>query len=312
MPEADIDLVSLFNAVTKVLKGNQASLNEADSYNHDHGDNMVKNFRVITKALKQKQGAPPSEQLSYASDLLSKSSKTGSAQLYAQGLTQAATQLEGQRSINAQNAIGLVQALMGSQQPAQATQPTQAVPNDMMGQLLGSLLSGGAPASQAPQPAEAQPADMLGGLMGTLLGGGAPASQPPQPAQSQEGDLLGGLMGALLGGGAPTPQTPQPAQPQETDMLGGLMGTLLGGGTAPSQTAPGDQAGSGINLGTLLTAGMAYMQAKQQGASSLEALVKAILAGSQMSTTPHHAQSSNLVTSTLLSSLGTMLGGKGS
>ena len=52
MPTSEVNLVSLFNAVTKALKRNQGSLNEADAYNHNHGDNMVNNFTIITKALK--------------------------------------------------------------------------------------------------------------------------------------------------------------------------------------------------------------------------------------------------------------------
>jgi hypothetical protein len=42
MPQQEVDLTKLFTAVTKALKTEQASLNEADTYNHDHGDNMVK------------------------------------------------------------------------------------------------------------------------------------------------------------------------------------------------------------------------------------------------------------------------------
>lgn len=54
MAEAEVDLAKLFSAVTRDLKGNQAALNQADAYNHNHGDNMVKNFKAITKALKEK------------------------------------------------------------------------------------------------------------------------------------------------------------------------------------------------------------------------------------------------------------------
>jgi len=279
MPGPEVDLTTLFNTVTKTLRGNQTSLNEADAFNHDHGDNMVKNFKVITKALKEKQGASPSEQLTHASEVLRQSSTSGSAQLYSQGLTQAANQLQGQRAITAQNAMSLVQALIGGQQAA--------------------------------QPAETQSPDLLGGLMGSLLGGGA--SQPPaaQPAETQPSDLLGGLLGSLLGGGASQPPAAQPAETQSPDLLGGLMGSLLGGGAseAPSQAEPGSQ-GGGINLNTLLSAGAAYLQASQQGATPPQALINAVMAGSQMNASPHHTQSGQLVASTLISTLGKILGGK--
>ena len=70
MSESEVDLAKLFDTVTEALKGKKDSLNEADSYNHDHGNNMVENFTVITDALKQKSDAPPSEQLAYASEVL--------------------------------------------------------------------------------------------------------------------------------------------------------------------------------------------------------------------------------------------------
>ena len=70
MPASGVDLASLFSAVTKTLQENQAALNDADEYNHDHGDNMVENFKLITQATKKKKGAPPSAQLYYASATL--------------------------------------------------------------------------------------------------------------------------------------------------------------------------------------------------------------------------------------------------
>lgn len=85
-------------------------------------------------------------------------------------------------------------------------------------------------------------------------------------------------MGALLGGESPSGQSGQPTG-QQPDMLGGLMGALLGGGSAePTSQAPTTgQGAGGFDLNTLLTAGMAYMQASQQGAAPMEALVQAVL-----------------------------------
>jgi len=279
MPTKKVDLLKLFTAVSQTLKENQASLNETDAYNHDHGDNMVKNFKVITKALKEKKGAPPAEQLEYASQVLSHNSASGSAQMYVQGLAQAANQLAGQKAITAENALSLVQALLGGQPGAQPAQPAAS---DLMGQMIGSLLGGSGASGQPEQPAQTQPADMLGELMGTLLGGQS-STTPGSQTAAQQPDLLGGLVGTLLGGGASTP---------------------------PAQATPAGQGAGGFDLNTLLTAGMAYLQASQQGAEPIEALTQAALAGSQMSATPHHAQSGQLVASTLISTLGTLLGGK--
>jgi hypothetical protein len=66
----NLDLGSLFQAVTRNLLENQNVLNQADTYNHDHGDNMVQFFKMITEAMETKQGADPADQLAYASELL--------------------------------------------------------------------------------------------------------------------------------------------------------------------------------------------------------------------------------------------------
>jgi hypothetical protein len=190
MPESEVDLAKLFNTVTEVLNGEKEALNQADSYNHDHGDHMVENFKAITAALEQKRGAPPAEQLAFASEKLNQNLNSGSAKIYAQGLAQAAGQLQGQDAITSENAVSLVQA---------------------------------------------------------LLGGG--------------GNELQSLYES-----------------------------------------------KGSNLGNLLTTGTALMQAKEKGGSPLEALLKALMAGSQMNQSSHHSQSGQTVGGTLLSALGAMLG----
>ena len=59
MQSRGIDLANLFQSVTGTLSQNRATLNEADTQNHDHGDNMVDTFEVITRAMKEKKGADP-------------------------------------------------------------------------------------------------------------------------------------------------------------------------------------------------------------------------------------------------------------
>jgi hypothetical protein len=141
---------------------------------------MVKNFRLITQATKKKKGAAPSAQLSYASETLQKKSKSGSARMYSQGLSQAASQLEGQETVDSRNALSLVQALLGGQPSSPSTHP---VSSDM----LGSLLGGGA----STQPAS-QGDDLMSGLMGALMGSAGTGQATSQP-QNLKPDLLGGL-----------------------------------------------------------------------------------------------------------------------
>jgi hypothetical protein len=176
-----LNLLNLFQTATSALTQNKNSLNQADTYNHDHGDNMVEVFNVITQAMQAKRGATPADQLAYASQLL-RQKQSGSAQLYSQGLSQASKEFVGQKKITPNNAVQLVQTLMG------AGQGTNAQPQDGgMGDLLGTLLGGGAGAQQQPQAG-------TGDLLSALLGGGQQAQ--PQAQQSAPGVDVGDLLNA--------------------------------------------------------------------------------------------------------------------
>ncbi|MBN1691622.1 MAG: hypothetical protein JW901_11420 [Dehalococcoidia bacterium] len=65
-----IDLAQLFQSVTGTLADNRQQLNDADDNNHDHGDNMVDTFEVITQAMRERKGADPADQLEYAARML--------------------------------------------------------------------------------------------------------------------------------------------------------------------------------------------------------------------------------------------------
>ncbi|MBN2499166.1 MAG: hypothetical protein JXB38_00285 [Anaerolineales bacterium] len=201
----NLDLASLFQSVTSNLLQNKDTLNKADTYNHDHGDNMVQIFEVITEAMQTKQGADPADQLEYASQLLRKKSQSGTAQFYVEGLSEAAQKFTGQ-AVTPDNATMLVQSLLGV--------------------------------------------------------------SAPQSSQSQAGGMLGSLLSGLTGGGG--------SQDQELD------------------------------AGDLLNAGLAFMQSKQQGESTGEALMDALVAGTAMGQTPHRAQSGALVANTLMQVIGSM------
>ena len=138
MAKSSLDLAKLFGAVTSTMNENRDSLNASDTYNHDHGDHMVEIFEVITQAMKEKKTASSADQLEYASQLLRKKSHSGSAELYANGLSSAASQFMG-KEITPDNAVLLINALMGGSQKAA---PKQAS-GGMLGSLLGSLLGGG-------------------------------------------------------------------------------------------------------------------------------------------------------------------------
>ncbi len=240
-----LDLASLFNVATQALAANQSSLNQADTENQNHGDNMVQTFNMITQALGSQQGAPPSQQLSHASQYLSQHATSGSAQAYSQGLAQAAQQFQGQQAVTPDNAMMLIQSLLGGGQPPAAQGG---------GDLLGSLMGGG------------QQSQGGGDLLGALLGGA-------QQQSSQQG--AGDLLGALLGGNQPTQQ-------------GGAQGQ------------------DGLDLGDVLNAGMAFMNAKQQGHGNLQAALSALMAAGPLGQKPHRQQSGQLVANTLLQAVAGM------
>jgi hypothetical protein len=276
MTQNNIDLASIFQAVTQSLAENQQSLDQADTYNRDHGDNMVKTFQTITNALEKKHGASPSAALKYAAKTVSKNSASGSAQLYSQNLAQAATQFKG-KGIDTQGALQLLTTLIGAGQGSGAQGG-----GDMLGSLLGGLMGGNTPAQQAPA---------------SIQGAQAGVGQTSQPSAGT--DMLSALLTGLSGGNT------RPQQPQQSggaDMLGALLTGLSGGNAQPQQS----QQNSGFDLSDLLAAGMGYMQAKQQGQSGMQALVQAFVAGSGMGNTQHRNQSTAIVVQSFLSALSSM------
>jgi len=169
-----MDLGSLFNVATQALAANQSSLNQADTENQNHGDNMVQAFNMISQVMANQQGASPSKQLRQASQYLAKNSNSGSGQVYSQGLAQAAKQFKGQSSVTPDNAMQLIGALLGGgQQPA-----------SQGGDLLGALLGGNQQASQG------------GNLLEALLGGEQSLPQGSGSGQGQSGIDAGDLLNA--------------------------------------------------------------------------------------------------------------------
>jgi hypothetical protein len=180
-----IDLAKLFSAASKVLVKNQDSLNQADAYNHDHGDNMVEIFEVITRAMKDKKGASSADQLEYASQLLRQKTTSGSGQQYAQGLARAAQAFAG-KTLTKQNAGTLIQQIFGAQQVN--TQPATSGAADLLGSLVSTLAGGSQP--------QAAPGQASQGVdVGDLLNAGLSYMSAKQAGK---GDLEA-LMGAVVG-----------------------------------------------------------------------------------------------------------------
>lgn len=207
-----IDLLSLFGQAKKSLKKSQTTLNQADTYNHDHGDHMVEIFDVITQAMKAKKNAEPADQLEYAAQLLRQKTSSGSSAVYANGLEQAAKQVLG-KELNINAIMSIIQALMGSaQQPGQ--QASQSSGGDMLGSLMGQLL-GGAGNTGASSSGTGQGLDLT-----DLLGAGMGYMAAKQSGKSD----LEAITGTLLNGSTMA-QTPHRAQSGEV-VTSALLGAL--------------------------------------------------------------------------------------
>ncbi len=87
--------------------------------------------------------------------------------------------------------------------------------------------------------------------------------------------------------------------PQSGDPLSSILTGLMSAG----QQSSGDDK---LDAGDLLTAGLAFLSAKQSGEDTLGAAVKALVAESPLSQAPHREQSGQVVLDTLLKTIGSM------
>lgn len=251
MASAQVDLLQVFQAAAEALRQNQSALNQADSYNHDHGDNMVNTFNTIVQALQQKRDAKPADQLKFVSQQLKQKATSGSGKMYANGFAQAANQFKNS-GITLENILPLILMILGGGQKSS----TSANSTDIIGSILGSLLGG-----QGSTPTQSNQEIDLGSLLGTILGGKTSSSQGKQD-----------------------------------NGLGGLLGSILGGQTTSSQSSQGN-----ANKGKT-------GQASGSAGDLLGTLIGEIVGKSGMADSTYHSQSSEIVTSSILSALAKMLG----
>jgi len=162
----------------------------------------------------------------------------------------------------------------GLAQAARQLRGQKAVTPDNAMTLIQALF-GGEQQQQSTQGAD---------LLGSLLGGGT--QQQPSSAGAD-------LLGSLLGGGT---------QQQPSSAGADLLGSLLGGGQTPNTSANDGQ----IDVNDLLTAGMAFLQAKQAGATNMQAFIQALVANGPMGNSTHRTQSGQLVASALIQALAGM------
>ena len=110
-----------------------------------------------------------------------------------------------------------------------------------------------------------------------------------QQAVSPDNALL--LIQSLLGGGQ------QPSSQGGADLLGSLLG---------GQQAQQVQQSQGIDLAALVSAGMTFMSAKQQGQDNVQAALTALMSAGPMAQSQHRQQSGQLVGNALLQAIAAM------
>jgi len=201
-PAPGTDLSALFNVAAKTLAANRSTLNYADAENQNHGDNMVQAFKMISQAMATQRGAAPSDQLQYASEYLSQNANSGSAHVYAQGLAQAAQQFQGQQAITPDNAMLLLQSLLGGGQQSSSQGGAD---------LLGSLLGG----QQVPQLAQ-------GIDLAALVSAGLTFMSAKQQGQ----DNVQAALTALMSAG---PMAQSPHRQQSGQMVGNALLQAIAG-----------------------------------------------------------------------------------
>ncbi len=145
---SNVDLVKLFSTVAETLVENQSSLNKADEYNQDHGDHMVDIFKMITGAVKEAPKNDLASGLAKASKALVEK-PSGSADMYAKGLSQAAEYFQGQ-DLDANSIMPLLQTMLGGGE-ASVSKGAGGLLDSLVGSLggddgldLGDILSAGA------------------------------------------------------------------------------------------------------------------------------------------------------------------------
>jgi hypothetical protein len=205
---------------------------------------MVHNVGVIHKALQTNASQPPAAALAAAAQSLQTQGRGGTSQYYAQGLSQAASQLTGQSALNNNDVLTLVQSVLGSI-PAQGnSQATTNMPGQSgAGSVLETLMGMAGGATQGSQTV-APPAtgDLLGGLLGALGGQNQPG------ATQTDGQVLNDLVNA----GERFLQAKQAGSDNMTAITQAAMGALMG--SQPLQSSSPQAAAGGLIAQSVLGA----------------------------------------------------------
>jgi hypothetical protein len=188
------DLADLFNAALQAVAAHRQELNILDGVNGNHGDNMVDNVHLIVESLQAQRSRPPAEALRYASQRLQSDGRGGTSRYYAAGLGQAAEQLQGHATLDANDVMLLAQSLL-SAIPSQGYQLLSQAGSSVLEQFLHP-----SPLSASPQGASQDGGQRLGNVLNVLAPAGLAFLQAQQAGTDTASAVGQALTSVLLGG----------------------------------------------------------------------------------------------------------------
>src|SRR5215211_1529053 len=96
-----VDIADIFGSVVNQLRNDRDQINAIDRVdgNGNHGDNALYNFELVSNALNGMRGQDAGMQLRQAANVLQQNGRGATANLYSEGLLDAAQRLQGRQGI---------------------------------------------------------------------------------------------------------------------------------------------------------------------------------------------------------------------
>jgi phosphoenolpyruvate---glycerone phosphotransferase subunit DhaL len=134
-----VDLADVFGSIVNQLQADKDHINGLDQIggNGNHGDNSLHNFQMVADALQRTRGQDAGTQLRQAAQLLQQNGRGGTAPLYAEGLLNAAQQMQGKPGLGMDDILPFLQSLLGGVQRRTNAQPGQGT---MLDALVPSIM----------------------------------------------------------------------------------------------------------------------------------------------------------------------------
>jgi len=202
------DLGNLFGEALNTVRSNRQQVNALDSYNQNHGDNMVSNLELITNALRGQASQPPATALETAAQRLREQGRGTTSRYYATGLSRAASDVRGKSALKKRDVSKLTHTLLGSV-PARGGYAAQASPAQASTSVLDSLL--GLATGTTASRTQAAPAGSNGLGLDDLMAAGARFLQAKQAGADNVSALAQAAVGTLAGNQPQSAYSPQSA-----------------------------------------------------------------------------------------------------